>query len=815
MLRHETCAFVLTHFYCFNPCRNMKISQLESAVSVTTAVSRCSSTPCTIDTAYSSMKQSPVAHVDDYPMNDINGNTDDLNVSMIESDALSTVTVKSTSSLSSSRESTTILGFDEYKTTAADRYLANIKRISEQVAREHSCSPFHAVHSHQFKDAVEQFCKLKEASTTKTKSVKPKVDPSPEVKRVATKRRAENEPDTAPTAKRERRFTSFSSSNRSFAASPLPPPLPPIDAEEVARQAKERIERDRVRQEKLRQRIDDCIIKKYSSSHLFRGCAKGPVCSVCNKADNVARCSGSCALWFHGRCAGDEQVAEPKVRLITGEGAVYDKEAPQVITCQNCRAGVAVQALCFACNEPADPANALIRCVEKHCNKNYHQKCLKLWPQGKFNPTSGAFSCPYHVCQTCESNDVHSNNNHETDRHLIKCISCPASYHRISACIPAGSKLLSDASMICPRHRVYKKKPVNANWCFFCGKTGELVCCETCPATYHNNCLQELNLDPGELYVCEYCESGRLPLYGEIVWAKYSFYKWWPAIIVPPWQIPPNVMRLAQTNYFCICFFGKGKEYAWMCKDTVYRYEDGDSEFENAHALKDNNYRQAVMEAKEFYKIIEATPAVYKIPKKSQTKPNQFRRIKFNKPIAPVRFDNLETSDTECKCRATDEHPCSQFSDCLNHHTFTECQSTCNAGDKCENQRFEKCLYPKLEVRKVGGKGFGLFAGADIECGTFIIEYVGEVINLDEFHRRFERLKQQKSDTYYILSIDGSLFIDAGPKGNDARFINHSCEPNADPQKWTILGVTRIGFFANRDIKTVRDALYTFQLAFI
>lgn len=398
------------------------------------------------------------------------------------------------------------------------------------------------------------------------------------------------------------------------------------------------------------------------------------------------------------------------------------------------------------------------------------------------------------------------NHNTESDRNLIKCLKCPASYHRITHCIPAGSKLLSDSCMICPRHRVYNKKSVNADWCFFCGKGGCLVCCETCPATYCSQCLDDLKLDPGERYVCEICESGRLPLYGEIVWVKYGHHKWWPAIIVPPWKIPENVRKsnAAQPNYFCVCFFGKRKEYGWLCKDNAYRYEDGDSEFDKLYSKKDEDYCTAVREAKEFFKIIAETTATYKNPKKNQQKPTPYTRIKYNKPIPPVRFEECDDSnDNECGCSITEKYPCSQWSNCINYSVNVECGANCKVGEKCRNQRFKKLEYPAVEVRSVDGKGFGLFAKENLVCGQFIIEYVGEVINTEEFQRRFHMLQQQKNCNFYFLSIDGTLYIDAGPKGNDARFINHSCEPNADPQKWTVEGITRIGFFANTAIPAV------------
>lgn len=295
-------------------------------------------------------------------------------------------------------------------------------------------------------------------------------------------------------------------------------------------------------------------------------------------------------------------------------------------------------------------------------------------------------------------------------------------------------------------------------------------------------------------------------MYGEIVWVKYAHYKWWPAITVPPWKIPDTVLPSQQRNYFCVLFFGKSKCYGWACKDNVYRYEEDDWLFDKSSSRKDAAYNLAIEEGKEYYTIIKEMPASYKDPKRVQHKPTPYIRIKSNRPVPPVRFDEnneKDDIDSECKCKFDEENPCGQWSNCLNQLTYTECGANCKAGVKCENQRFQKRIYPNIEVRKVEGKGWGLFAAEEIKSGTFIIEYVGEVINFDEFQRRFHSLVEQKCDMFYLLSLDGTLFIDAGPKGNEARFINHSCDPNSDPQKWTVKGMTRIGFFANRDIPLV------------
>lgn len=54
--------------------------------------------------------------------------------------------------------------------------------------------------------------------------------------------------------------------------------------------------------------------------------------------------------------------------------------------------------------------------------------------------------------------------------------------------------------------------------------------------------------------------------------------------------------------------------------------------------------------------------------------------------------------------------------------------------------------------------------------------------------------------------------IDAGPRGNMARFINHSCDPNCDTEPWIVNCDKRIGIFANRDIAIDEEFTFNYQL---
>lgn len=53
--------------------------------------------------------------------------------------------------------------------------------------------------------------------------------------------------------------------------------------------------------------------------------------------------------------------------------------------------------------------------------------------------------------------------------------------------------------------------------------------------------------------------------------------------------------------------------------------------------------------------------------------------------------------------------------------------------------------------------------------------------------------------------------IDACRRGNRARFINHSCEPNCETQKWVVKGELKIGFFATKDIAVGEELQFDYN----
>lgn len=109
------------------------------------------------------------------------------------------------------------------------------------------------------------------------------------------------------------------------------------------------------------------------------------------------------------------------------------------------------------------------------------------------------------------------------------------------------------------------------------------------------------------------------------------------------------------------------------------------------------------------------------------------------------------------------------------------------------------------------GRGWGYKNTEDVKAGDLIIEYIGEVIDHDEL---ISRLEMKKMDNFYFFQVDQDMCIDAGRMGNNARYLNHSCNANCLTQKWQVGSETRVGIFALKDIPANTELVCSFLLMF-
>ncbi|HJV84650.1 MAG TPA: SET domain-containing protein-lysine N-methyltransferase [Noviherbaspirillum sp.] len=106
--------------------------------------------------------------------------------------------------------------------------------------------------------------------------------------------------------------------------------------------------------------------------------------------------------------------------------------------------------------------------------------------------------------------------------------------------------------------------------------------------------------------------------------------------------------------------------------------------------------------------------------------------------------------------------------------------------------------------------GKGLFAIRKIAAGSCIIEYRGERIDWEEAQRRAEERGGPVNHTFFFSLHDGRV-IDGGRRGNDARFINHACEPNCEAFEHED---GRVYVYAMRPIERGEELNYNYALIY-
>lgn len=129
---------------------------------------------------------------------------------------------------------------------------------------------------------------------------------------------------------------------------------------------------------------------------------------------------------------------------------------------------------------------------------------------------------------------------------------------------------------------------------------GQLLCCESCPAAFHPDCLNIAM--PDGSWFCNDCRAGKKPKYRDIIWVKLGKYRWggggeglpsrwfrvcpaelqrvllrwWPAEIHHPRNIPTNIQHLRhEIGEFPVFFFGS-RDYFWTHQGRVFPYMEGD-----------------------------------------------------------------------------------------------------------------------------------------------------------------------------------------------------------------------------------------------
>ena len=113
----------------------------------------------------------------------------------------------------------------------------------------------------------------------------------------------------------------------------------------------------------------------------------------------------------------------------------------------------------------------------------------------------------------------------------------------------------------------------------------------------------------------------------------------------------------------------------------------------------------------------------------------------------------------------------------------------------------------RIQVRRSGVHGKGVFALQDLAEGETLIEYVGEIISWDEAQDRHPHDPKDPNHTFYF-HVNEDKVIDALHGGNSSRWINHSCDPNCEADEDN----ERVFIKALRNIKAGEELNYDYGL---
>ncbi|CAJ0575407.1 unnamed protein product, partial [Mesorhabditis spiculigera] len=486
---------------------------------------------------------------------------------------------------------------------------------------------------------------------------------------------------------------------------------------------------------------------------------------------------------------------------------------------------IEAETLCFVCRQPSNDGNQLQRCQppQGSCSTRFHHDCLKEYNGGNYESNflwhmnRGLPCCPLHHCHACFLERKKTSAITLQGERIIECAKCYLAFH--DCCRPAGQRIneeeiakqsankpywklrnhvklygldipkekLADYCL-CQRHVLPSaqkiiQKPNWTNTYPSCSECHENPCppmhdCATCLAKYHDSCHDSNNRGPAGKFICDTCTFAEPFRIGDYVMAYFQGEKekWWHAQVIDPDSMPnirakfsdwkghpgylavrwcffPNLMSVVPVAY---CFKYNGQR--------LMRVFDKDTRDERVQTEKREipHYRKtlnALLHRKPTHKRIDAS--IYHSADARRAEP---------------------IDEWRCGCeKDADGTRCGPNSLCKNRVVDQECGQDC---DSCLNRELaQKYFCPDIEVRHTEEKGMGLFATAQLPPGILIGEYAGEIIgDREEITRRQQEATRFGNDeeTHYMMHIDKVRIVDACFKSNDARFINHSCDPNCE-----------------------------------
>jgi SET domain-containing protein len=115
---------------------------------------------------------------------------------------------------------------------------------------------------------------------------------------------------------------------------------------------------------------------------------------------------------------------------------------------------------------------------------------------------------------------------------------------------------------------------------------------------------------------------------------------------------------------------------------------------------------------------------------------------------------------------------------------------------------------PLFEIRSSDIAGKGAFALERIPKGTRLIEYTGERVSHEVADARYDEEEEKGNYHTVLFAVDDKTVIDANVDGNDARFFNHSCDPNCT----SVIVRKRVWLETLREIQPGEELVYDYEI---
>jgi len=507
-------------------------------------------------------------------------------------------------------------------------------------------------------------------------------------------------------------------------------------------------------------------------------------CGQCEGRGNLFLCDGPCGRGFHPDCMPECPD--------TGEGEQW--------FCKECRDRVHE---CFLCHQEGEDDKEVFLCSARLCGKFYHRECVQQNKLTRPNPAgpAGSFFCPRHRCASCSHSLLAKRVNY------VMCLRCTNSYHcakKLSRCVPqAGVYEFMDGNFILCNTDQETVQSTTDKSSEDTASLGDWDAFVITAALDKDTATEETALaaSTGKKGKKQRTPAGLPPFNPFAVPAGEAAPAASPAAAANSMADVPVAAAAASSSSATAA----AAAAAASASSATAAASAGSSGSRVSVHFPSVSWSPPI--AEEEFSFDGGVGGRKAVP---QATPPYFKRVSANQYGQFVAKPTRASEDAQELCMCKEQNDKCE-SNCINRAVYVECTRKCPNGAECRNQRISRHEYAKTQVVLTESRGWGLIAKEDLAEGALVIEYCGEMIDDEECTRRLNETEVTGKKDYYFFKLGPDLVIDAGPIGNNARFLNHSCSPNCKTEMWTIGAQQRVGIFTMQAVPKGTELTYDYN----